>query len=276
MQKTLNLKHVLTLSTLVSILAIVASIGGLFIKDLYRDNAFVKSAWFTNDIITLFVVIPLMIVSLWYTRKGSMRGELVLMGMLGYMSYNYAFYLFGAAFNPFFLVYVALFTISVTALIIGFNNLQVESIAKQFSPKTPVKVVRIYILVIAVMLFLVEMSMIVSYFFTGILPETIKLTGHPTSVVFAMDLSVIIPVSVITTILLRKRNPWGYVLATMMLIKGFTYGLVLSIGTVLLAYSPVYGKWDPLMPLYVVLVIGGFIFCWMLLRNLTEKTKTNL
>lgn len=128
-------------------------------------------------------------------------------------------------------------------------------------------------MLIAIMLFFVEMGMISSYFQTGILPETIKLTGHPTSIVFALDLSIVVPVSVVTAFLLWKRNTWGYILGMIMLLKGFIYGLVLSIGTALLAYSPAFGKWDPLMPLYLVLVFGGFICSWVMLKNLKKETK---
>lgn len=273
MSKQLNLKPALTLSVIVTILAIAASVGGLIIPDLYRDNEFVKSAWFTNDLITLIVAIPLLITSLLFAFKGSVRWQLVWMGMLGYMVYNFAFYLFGAAFNNLFLVYVALFSSSIAALILGLSNLNVNDIALRFSPKTPVKVISIYIMLIAIMLFLVEMGMISSYFQTGILPETIKLTGHPTSIVFALDLSIVVPVSVVTAVLLWKRNSWGYVMGMIMLLKGFTYGLVLSIGTALLAYSPAFGKWDPLMPFYLVLVFGGLICCWVMLKTLHLPVK---
>lgn len=274
MEKQLNLKPSFTLSVIISILAIVASVGGLIIPDLYKDNEFVKSAWFTNDLITLIVVVPLLITSLLFALKGSLRWQLVWIGMLGYMIYNFAFYLFGAAFNNLFLVYVALFSSSIAALILGLSNLNLNDIALRFSPKTPVKVISIYILLIAIMLFFVEMGMISNYFQTGTLPETIKLTGHPTSIVFALDLSIVVPVSVVTAFLLWKRNIWGYVMGMIMLLKGFTYGLVLSVGTALLAYSPAFGKWDPLMPLYLVLVSGGFICSWAMLKNL-KKTKKN-
>ena len=271
MDKQFNLKPAFILSILVAMLASVVSVGGLLLNNLYRDNDFVKSAWFTNDIITLLVAVPLLIAALWFTQKGSVRCQLVWMGMLGYMAYNFAFYLFGAAFNILFIVYVALFSLSVASLILKLSNLDLHSISLLFSAKTPVKGLIIYLLVIAVMLFAVEMGMISNYLLTGILPETIKLTGQQTSVVFAMDLSIVVPLLFITAILLWKRLAWGYVLGIMMLLKGFTYGLVLSIGTALLAHSPAYGKWDPLMPFCMVLTIGGFTGCWVLLKKRKEK-----
>ncbi len=258
------------LSVVILFFSIIASAGGLLIPDLYRDNDFVKSAWFTNDLITLIVVSPLLGLALWFAKKGSLRWQLVWMGMLGYIAYNFAFYLFGAVFNSFFLLYTALFSLSAAALIFGLANLDITHIAQQFSPKTPVKGISIYLLVIAVMLFLVEGGMISGYLFTGVLPETIVLTGHPTSIVFALEMSIVVPTSAIAAVLLWKRHAWGYVIGVIMLLKGFTYGLVLCLGTALLAYSPAYGKWDPLMPFYIVVVVGGVSGCWVLLKRLQE------
>lgn len=42
------------LSTIIILLAVIASAGGLFMEILYRDNAYVKTAWCGNDIVTLF------------------------------------------------------------------------------------------------------------------------------------------------------------------------------------------------------------------------------
>ncbi len=239
-------------------------------KELYRDNAFVKTAWFTNDIITLFVVVPLMIVAIYLSQKGSSKWFLMLLGLLGYVFYNFAFYLFGATFNVFFLIYVALFSLSAFSLVLFLSQSSLNTIASNFSEKTPVKWISGYLFIIAFMLFMVEFSMIIPFLTSNKIPETIKLTGTNTSIVFALDFSIVMPVSIIAAILLWKRRSWGFVMGIMMLVKGFTYGLVLSIGTVLLANSDAYGKWDSLMPLYVALVIGGLLCCWLLLKNFRE------
>jgi CHASE2 domain-containing sensor protein len=138
-----------------------------------------------------------------------------------------------------------------------------------------VKWVSGYLLLIAFMLFTVEFSMIIPFLKSSTIPQTIRLTGNTTSIVFALDFLIVIPVSVIAAILLWQRRSWGFVRSIMMLVKGFTYGLVLSIGTASLAYSDSYGKWDPLMPLYVVLAVGGLMGCWLLLKNFKEIQKDN-
>jgi hypothetical protein len=79
-------------------MGIAASVG-LFSPDVYRDNALVRAAWYGNDLVTLFVATPLLIVSARLMQGGSERGMLLTLGMLAYSGYNYSFYLFGAAHN---------------------------------------------------------------------------------------------------------------------------------------------------------------------------------
>lgn len=268
--KIVENKTAFIISGVIILLAAVASGGGLLMKNLYNDNDFVKMAWHTNDIITLFVVVPLLIVALFLAQKGSFRWFLILLGLLGYVFYNFAFYLFGAAFNVFFLVYAALLSLSACALVLFLSQSSLTHIALNFSKKTPVKWISGYLFLIAFILFMVEFSMILPFLTSNKMPQTIKLTGTTTSVVFALDFTIVMPISVIAAVLLWQRRSWGFILGIMMLVKGFTYCLVLSIGTAELAYSAAYGKWDSLMPLYVALVVGGLLGCWLLLKNFKE------
>jgi hypothetical protein len=268
-----NNSYILMLSIIITSLTAIASAGGLWINNLYNDNIYIKSTWYTNDSITLFLVVPLLVTSIYLSHKGSQRLLLLLMGLIGYVFYNFAFYLFGAAFNIFFLIYAALVSLSAITLVVLSSNLAITDMAAKFAKRTPVKLVSIYLLFTSVMLFIIELGMIVPYLTSGIIPDTIKQTEHHSSEVFALDFCIVIPVSIIAAVLLWQRRSWGFMLSIIMLVKGFTYGLVLSIGTAILAYSDTYGKWDPLMPMYILLVAGGILGCWLLLKNLKETAK---
>ena len=81
------------LSTIIAILTIVACVGGLFIDDQYRDNAFAASAWRGTDLATLVIAVPMSIGALVFSLRGAIRAQLVWLGMLDHKLYNYAFYL---------------------------------------------------------------------------------------------------------------------------------------------------------------------------------------
>ncbi len=262
-----SLKTTYLLSIIIAILAALASAGGLFLNGLYRDNLFVTSAWKGNDVVTLFVVVPLLVAALIYSARGSLRAQLIWMGVLAYMLYNYAFYLFGAAFNWFFLIYVALLGLSIFALIFGLVNLEVNRIRQQFRERTPVKWIAGYMLFVAAGLSLIYFAQSLAFIFTGQLPAIVVRTEHPTSVVFALDLTLLAPFLVLGAIWLLKRKPWGYVLAGIFTIKGPAYTLVLTAGSLWAAYAGVPDAAAEI-PLWLALTVVGLLAGTFLFGNM--------
>lgn len=103
-QKKLKTGYIL--SMIIGFLIAAASIGGLFRDGLYRNNLWATSQFQGSDLVRLVVVVPLFFLTLHYTRRGSIRALLIWIGIIWLTLYDYAFYLFGAAFNEFFLIYV--------------------------------------------------------------------------------------------------------------------------------------------------------------------------
>jgi hypothetical protein len=221
------------LSALIVALTIVAAAGGLFIDDLYQDNAFTASAWRSTDLVTLVLAVPTLIVALLLSVRGSPHAQLVWLGMLDYTLYNYAYYLFGTAFNQFFLIYVALFTLSIFALIFGLSNLDIGSIRQRFRDRTPVKWIAGYMLFVAVGIGGLWIAQSLSFVASGQVPDLILKVEHPTSIVFALDLSLVVPFLMVGAIWLWQRRPWGYVLAAILSVKGAVYMLALAAVTLL-------------------------------------------
>ena len=247
------------LTVAVACLALIASLGGLFIGGLYKDNDLIRNAWFANDVVTILITI-LLLISLLSQKKEDERPLLVWMGLMLYMFYNYAFYLFGAKFNEFFLIYVALFTLSLYSLIVGLLNVNVH-ITRQSRPLRKTRLwISGFLLLLAIPLASVEIKQCLTFIFTGRAPEV------PT-LIFALDLSIVIPTTVLSSILLWKKHPWGNVLTMMMLVKSFAYGLVLVSGTLFISSSGI-SPIDPLLPFYLFLVIGGLLFAWIHFKTL--------
>ena len=226
------MKHARHLSYVIASLAVVASAGGLWLDGLYRDNAFVSSTWIGNDWVTLLVAAPLLVLATAKVGPGALRTRLVWMGMLDYMLYNYAFYLFGTAFNWFFFLYVLLFGLSAWALVIALLSFEPESMDAHSVAVVPARVVAGFMLLVGVMLTGVYFTQWLGFATGGDLPPIVTVTGHPTNVVFALDLSLVVPVLLVGAVLLLRRRPWGYVLAGMGNVKGSVYMLALSAATI--------------------------------------------
>ena len=252
------------LSVAIILLLIASAAGGLLVNDLYRDSNFIKAAWYANDWISLVVAVPLLIASTILYLKRSARGMMVWLGSMLYVFYNFAFYLFGAAFNWFFLIYVSLFALSLYALILGLLHFNSDrTLQPSISSKSVRIMVAIFLLFIAFSLGIVEVVQCFNFIINGTLPEV------PT-LIFALDLSLVVPACILAAVLLLKKNTWGAVLAMMMLVKSFIYGMVLVTGTILVVFRKTAG-WDPLMPFYAFVALGGLILGIMLLRNLKHE-----
>lgn len=260
------------LSFLVACIATIAASGGLFFPDCYRDNALVTAAFRGNDFITLVVAVPLLAGGMFLARRGSKRAVVIWFGALAYMLYNYVFYLYGAAFNVFFLLYVALVSLSIWALVSGLIQLDAEGIKQQFRPGTPVRWVSGYALFIAVLLAVLWIGQTVAFMITGEVPVPITQTAHPTGVVFATDLTLLAPTMAVGAIWLWQRRPWGYVLCSMLMVKGTTYMLAMILMSVFADRAGIPGAWD-LAPLWAALGVGCVIATGLLLGNMTEPER---
>jgi hypothetical protein len=260
------------LSILIVLLTSVACAGGLFIDGLYRDNAFAAAAWQGTDLATLAVGVPILIAATIGSLRGSLRAQLVWLGMLDYTLYNYAYYLFGTAFSRFFLIYVALFTLSIWALILSLAKVDIKGIPPRFRSQTPVKWIAGYMLFVAVGIGGLWIAQSLRFVVTGQVPQFIVDVAHPTSIVFALDLSLVVPFLVMGALWLWNRQPWGYVLGAIMNVKGTVYMLVLAAVSASVANAGL-GQASEL-PLWGALSLGFLVASLFLLGNV-QSTATS-
>ena len=258
------------LSVIIAVLAAVTSLGGLFMANLYRDNAWTVNQLRGNDLVTAVVAVPALAAALFMARRGSRRWQLVWIAMLGYMAYNYVFYLFGAAFNYFFLLYAALLTLSAWTLFIGLSRVDIEAVGASFSRKTPVKWIAGYMLLIAVVLGGMWLAQCLAFVFSGVVPAVITSSGASTSVVFASDLALLIPVMGLGGILLWRRQAWGYLLGLVLMIKDTTYTLALLAMGWFAYRNNTLGDDGVLLILWGIFCLGCLVATGFLLANMRE------
>ncbi|MDZ7792959.1 MAG: hypothetical protein U5P10_04480 [Spirochaetia bacterium] len=265
-------KTSIRLSVIIIILSTIASMGGIFIKDLYQDNFLVTSGWYGNDFVTLFLAVPMLAISLMLSKRGSQRAQLVLLGMFFYTLYNYAFYLFGAAFNSLFLIYVALFTLSIYTLIFGVSSLNLKVVTDQFSSKTPTKIISGYMIIVSVLLGAFHVSLSLKYVFTGQIPEFLILLDKSTNIISALDLSLTVSLGLLGAFWLWKRQQWGYVVAVIWNVKSFVYLSALS-ATTFWGFKTGASESIIELTLWVPIAAGCLISSILLLKNMKTLNK---
>lgn len=268
-----KMKSSYLMTFIIVMLTLIAAAGGLFIDELYKDtNSFALGAWYANDIILLIVGLPLLIAALVLSIRGSLRGQLVWLGMLNFTIYNYSYYLFGAALNAFFLIYAALFTLSMYSLIFGLVFLDYNKIEKSFKKKTPVKGISIFMILLAVTLGGAWIAQWVNFVLTGNPPQ-IMINLHATNnLVATLDLTFVVPLCIVAAYYLWIRKPVGYVLTIMLNVKGFVYNLILTFGSIIQAQAGIKSAMD-LVPLWVILCIGCLSTFIILLINMRPNSN---
>lgn len=222
-----RLQTPLILSGIILVLVAVASFTGLFIDGFYRDNAWTSSQLQGADFIRLFVAVPIFAGAIYFTLRGSIRGLLVWLGFLWLAVYDYAFYLFAASFNELFLVYTAIFGLSIIALIWALPAIDVAAIRNVFTDRVPTRLISGYMAFWVIFLGGLWIAQSITFLFTGDVPQAVIDSAHPTAIVFALDLGVLLPAVGLAAYWLWRREPWGYVLAVMVNVKGATYALAL-------------------------------------------------
>ncbi len=206
------------------------SAAGLLLADRYRDVEWIRMTWRGNDWVTLVLAVPLLLVARTAASGGSARGQLFLSGILAYAAYNYAYYLFGAALNVFFPLYVIAVVFSAIALISSLDGLDVTGLARSVRPDAPVRTVGAYFVLVGVSLAAVWLAMWGAYVFAGrptpIEPEAFKLVA-------ALDLVIMVPLLTVGGVWLSRREPWGYVVASIAAVQASLYLLVLAVNSML-------------------------------------------
>jgi hypothetical protein len=195
---------------------------GLYTWDTVSSAAQMQA----NDLVMLVIGLPLLAVSFWLALRGSLRGHLLMTGTLGFILYTYITMCFGAAYNAFFLVYVALFSTSLFAFILSMMSFDMEALLKHFSKKIPHKAIAGLLFFTAAFLTLAWLGRIAP----TILEDQIPALENTTSMfIQAMDLGIIVPFSAIAGILLLRRTAWGYLLTAVGLMKFLTMGAAVSL-----------------------------------------------
>lgn len=251
----------LWLSALIVVIAVPVHLAGLFLPSLYRDPAILLPQNLGTDLVTLCVVVPLLALATLAMRRGSVRARLLWLGALGYLTYAYGMYALGVRWNQLFLVYVALFGLSLYALIIGLVGTNAQQVHAGLSGRAPVRTVASYLVLIALMVAVMWLAEEVSALLAGTRPPSVVQFETPTNIVHVFDLSIVLPAMVLAAVMLLRDRPWGYVLAGMLLVKAATIGLWV-VTMIWFSARQGFGAPGPYIGFFVLLTVIGAWLAW--------------
>jgi hypothetical protein len=260
------------LSGVLAPLVAAAATTGLLVPGFYRDAPTWVSQARGQDLVTLLVGIPLLVLGLIGAERGSVRCLLLWLGAVGYMAYTYATYAFATHFNQLFLVYILNFGLSVYALVFGLIRLDVGRLRTAFSPHAPTRLVAAALVAMGLLTSLLWLGPDVVALLAGQVPGDVTDAGLLTNPVHVLDLGLVLPAAVLTGVLLARRRSWGYVLGAYFLVKFTTLGLaIMSMSMFMVADGQSLSV--PLVVVFAVWTVVSALLAWWFLASVRAPAR---
>ncbi len=236
---------------LAAVMAVTAAAG--LVGGLYRDPDSVVALLRGYDVVALLIAVPLLVGAL--LRRTS-RSVLVWAGVLVYAVYNDAFYLFGTELNVLFVLHAAVFALAVTALVLLLASVDVPVVAARWGRRTPVRLVGGVLVALGLSLagmWAFAMARALGAGTALAEPSQLIVGASFTHLGAALDLSLLVPGYVLAGVLLWRRAPWGYLLATVLLVAGVLHQLAYMTALLFQGAADIPGAtaFDPVEPVIV-------------------------
>jgi len=244
----------IALSFAATFLAAVASAVGIYRPEIYaRETASWAAQGVAQDLATLFVICPALLVTLYCCARGSARAVLILLGLQLYIVYSYVLYAFFVHFNGLFLVYVAVLGFSFWSLVDALNAVNVVRLAGMFEQGRAFRYQSLYLFVSAVVFALLWLTDVVSAFAAGTAPAGLADAGLTVNPVHVLDLAFVLPAMIVTSLLLLKQNPLGLLFTAPLLTFSAAMGVAIVSMAVMMRIRGLGGTTGGIIAAFVVL-----------------------
>jgi hypothetical protein len=232
----------------------------MIVSGIYRYNAQrVVAEGIGWDIFTLFGAVPALLLCLIWLARGTLRARLFAVGVLAYLFYQYLMYSVAWAFGPLFLLFVAIYAMSLVAIVRILVTVNMEELGSRTGPRFPALGMGIFSLAMAALLIIMWLARVVAAVNGKI--EGVLL-GQTTLVVQALDLGLVVPLAVFTGVTALRRRPIGYLLSSVVVIKGAA--MAAAICAMLIAARIVEGALE-LVP-FIIFAAAASAALWLAFR----------
>jgi hypothetical protein len=232
---------------------------------IYRFNAEgIVAEGIGWDLVTLLVVVPATLLTVALLWRGSFRAILVAAGLLAYLCYQSAQYAVYWALGPLFPVYIATLALSVSALGLLLYGLDVQALRARVDRPFPRRSVVAYSVAVVLILAGLWLPVVVGTWGVAVVDQ---LQGASTLVVPVFDLGLLVPLAIFTGLAVWRMLPLGYLLASMVLVKGAS--MALAIASMLMVEANITGELAlPPLLVFSVLALVSLVLGARALRSL--------
>ncbi|MBU3146678.1 hypothetical protein [Clostridium sp. CF012] len=240
------------MTLIMSVLIIFACLAGILNESIYNDvlssgiiTKFLLIGSRSQDIIFIPLAVLLAFLSVLFLRRPGYKLLITIIGLCGNFFYGYALYVMQGQYTTIYLVYLAIFSLSIYSIVLGLLSFPAEFVAKTTVSKCLRRSISIFLYSIVFMLGLIWLI--------RISPDIARHIPQDIYGVFVLDLGIVFPAVAISATLLIRRKPYGNIFAGVALMKVFTVCLSWGFGEL---YHRIFGD---IQGSYEMLVISGFL-----------------
>jgi hypothetical protein len=199
-----NLTLIYALSFIIAILMAAASVAGLLCQTSVYPTDELLQSFLPNDVANLLIGLPMLLASMWLTRRGKLIGLLFWPGALFFVLYNDIVYVFAMPLNLAFLAHLALVMLSVYTLIGLLTSIDGKVVQQRLSGTVPERLAGGILAGLGLLFFLIVIGTIVNAFISHTQIAETELALHIADFL-------ITPAWVVCGVLLWQRKAFGYV-----------------------------------------------------------------
>ena len=187
-------------------------------RGLYQHmSADVAVQGIAHDYVTLFIAVPVLLISLYFLKSGKLRAVLFHAGVLHFFFLTYLFYINMGMYNALFLLYIVITSLSFFAFVITLFEVKLTNLREKFEPGLRRKLIGGFLMFLSIAIAFLWLEIIVTPLLDGsIIPASVE---HYTSLtVQGLDLSLFLPIGFVSGLLLYKNRNIGYLMSAVTLI----------------------------------------------------------
>ena len=191
-------------SFIIAILMAATSIAGLLYPTIVYPTDELLQSFLPNDVSNLLIGLPMLLASMWLTRRGKLVGLLFWPGALFFVLYNYIIYIFAMPLNVAFLLHLALVMLGVYSLVGLVASIDGKVVQQRLAHAVPERLAGGVLAGLGLLFFLLVIGAIVNALISQTQIVETELALHTADFLIA-------PAWVVCGVLLWRRKAFGYV-----------------------------------------------------------------
>ncbi len=198
------------LSGALAVTATVSAAVSLLVPSVLTGAAVGNGNLRGTALIVLVLGVPVLVIAMLRTSRGSARWPIAWLGTLGYLLYQAVLFCFATPINALFLAYVAYLGLGVWSIVALVSAIDRQAFAARLLPGAPFRSIAAFTLVITAGNTVVWLTAIVPALLAADPASLLKDTGLLTNPVYVQDLAIWLPLFTVAGIACLRRRPWGY------------------------------------------------------------------